>query len=35
MAITPLTNKLTIPSFSQKVKETTEELNPMLKGVMW
>ena len=34
-AMTPFTSGL-IPAFSQEVKtETTEELNPLLKGVMW
>jgi hypothetical protein len=35
-AMTPFTSGLIPSQFSQEVKtETTEELNPMLKGVMW
>ena len=34
-AMTPFTSGLIPSSFSQKVEETTEELNPMPKGVMW
>jgi hypothetical protein len=34
-AITPFTTGLIPSSFNQEVKETTEELNPMMKGVMW
>ena len=33
-AMTPFISGL-IPSFNQEVKETTQELNPMVKGVMW
>jgi hypothetical protein len=34
-AMTPFTSGLIPSSFNQEVKETTEELNPMMKGVMW
>jgi len=35
-AMLPLTDKLTMSGFSQERKEvSTEELNPMVKGVMW
>ena len=33
-AMTPFVSGL-IPTFNQEVKETTEELNPIMKGVMW
>ena len=31
----PFVNKIAIPSFSQEVKEEAQELNPLVKGVMW
>ena len=33
-AMTPFTSGL-IPSFNQEVKEVAQELNPLVKGVMW
>ena len=33
-AMTPFTSGL-IPNFNQEVKEVAQELNPLVKGVMW